>query len=76
MADTGRGWETFLFGIAEKHDETPGYIDNNNPTPYIYNPKIGLISARDFLKSLDTPMGNKPPKKSAGFECLQGCQKG
>ncbi len=75
VGDTGRGWETFLFGIAEKHDETPGYIDNNNPTPYIYNPKIGLISARDFLQSLDTPMGNKPPKKAQGLSAYKVVKK-
>ncbi len=75
VADTGRGWETFLFGIAEKHDETPGYIDNNNPTPYIYNPKTGLISARDFLKSLDTPIGDKPPTRVQGLSAYKVVKK-
>ncbi len=71
VADTGRGWETFLFGIQEKHNETPGYIDNDNPTPYIYSPKTGLIKARDFLKSLDTPMGDKPPTKAQGLSAYK-----
>ncbi|WP_120944383.1 hypothetical protein [Helicobacter labacensis] len=64
VGNTGRTWDTFLFGIADKHNDTGAYLDNNNPTPYIYNPKIGLISARDFLKSLDTPIGDKPPTKA------------
>ncbi|WP_233710878.1 hypothetical protein [Helicobacter salomonis] len=75
VADTGRAWDTFLFGIDEKHNEKAGYIDNNNPTPYIYNPKIGLISARDFLKSLDTPMGNKSPKKAQGLSAYKVVKK-
>uniref|UniRef100_UPI0018F7F416 hypothetical protein n=1 Tax=Helicobacter felis TaxID=214 RepID=UPI0018F7F416 len=71
VANTGRGWQTFLFGIQEKHDGTPGYIDNNNPTPYIYNPKIGLISAHDFLKSLDTPIEDQPPTKAQGLDAYK-----
>ncbi|WP_235852558.1 hypothetical protein [Helicobacter vulpis] len=75
VGDTGRNWEDFLFGIDSKHNDTPGYIDNNNPTPIIYNPKIGLIKARDFLKSLDAPMGDKPPKKAQGLSAYKVVKK-
>ncbi|WP_235852987.1 hypothetical protein [Helicobacter labacensis] len=71
VGDTSRDWQTFLFGVidnsrhalARNPNKTGAYLHNNNPTPLIYNPKIGLISARDFLKSLDTPIGDKLPAK-------------
>ncbi len=75
VGNTGRNWEDFLFGIDSKHNDTPGYIDNNNPTPIIYNPKIGLIKARDFLKSLDAPMGDKPPKETQGLSAYKVVKK-
>ncbi|WP_104682741.1 hypothetical protein [Helicobacter felis] len=76
VGDTGKDWQTFLFGVidnsrhapARNPNKTGAYLHNNNPTPLIYNPKIGLISARDFLKSLDTP---KPPAKAQGLNAYK-----
>ncbi|WP_233711293.1 hypothetical protein [Helicobacter salomonis] len=76
VGNTGRDWQTFLFGVidnsrhelARNPNKTGAYLHNNNPTPLIYNPKIGLISARDFLKSLDTP---KPPTKAQGLDAYK-----
>ncbi|WP_163556239.1 hypothetical protein [Helicobacter suis] len=42
-----------------------GYLDEDNPTPLIYDPKTGLLKVADFLKNL----GSKEPQiKALGLE--------